>query len=213
MRNIMRFENSHFYFQKTTPTSTKGVYFGVLLLSIAIFADALVPNIQQVLMRTRTASPEEIAIKVNTLSAFSVFIFLLLSQAISEWYAILVVKYPISLGLMCVSGLTMGVAIIAMTLLIQEAGSVVAVAVATVRKVLTITLSYVVYPGHGKQFDRRHAVGAVLVVLGMGLSWIWTQGEKCRESKEETEEGDLEAVPLNSIPEEGSSSQSVESEN
>ena len=48
----------------------------------------------------------------------------------------------------------LGIAVLAYTILIREAGSVVAVAIATARKVLTLTLSYVVFPGAGKTNER-----------------------------------------------------------
>jgi adenosine 3'-phospho 5'-phosphosulfate transporter B3 len=64
-------------------------------------------------------------------------------------------------------GMSLAVAVFAYTRLIQESGSVVAVGVATLRKVVTVILSYAVYP---KPFTMIHAISSVLVLSGVLLS-------------------------------------------
>jgi solute carrier family 35 (adenosine 3'-phospho 5'-phosphosulfate transporter), member B3 len=58
-------------------------------------------------------------------------------------------------------------AVLAYTRLIQASGSVVAVAVSTLRKVVTVTLSYIVFP---KQLLTIHVVSGVAVLGGIVLS-------------------------------------------
>lgn len=78
-----------------------------------------------------------------------------------------VMTRPLLLGSLIVVGMSLAMAVFAYTRLIKESGSVVAVAVATIRKVVTVILSYLVYP---KVFSSIHAVSALLVILGILLS-------------------------------------------
>ena len=64
-------------------------------------------------------------------------------------------------------GLSLSIAVLCYTRLIQESGSVVAVAVATLRKVATIILSYLVYP---KAVSMVHALSGFLVFGGILLN-------------------------------------------
>jgi adenosine 3'-phospho 5'-phosphosulfate transporter B3 len=142
-------------------------WIGLVLLTISSFADALVPNLQQSVMRAG-ASAEQVALRVNVLGAGWIFFALTVTGAIASWIPIFF-EQPEIFGLMLVGSLTLGLAVVAFTLLIKEAGSVVAVAVATARKVATLTLSYLVFPGGGKKFGTSHALSALAVFVGMGL--------------------------------------------
>jgi len=62
----------------------------------------------------------------------------------------------------------LGTAVLAYTELIRRSGPAVAVAVATLRKVVTILLSYIIFP---KPMTGLHAISAGLVVSGLGLSY------------------------------------------
>ena len=64
-------------------------------------------------------------------------------------------------------GMSLALAVFSYTRLIKESGSVVAVGVATLRKVVTVILSYAVYP---KPFTMTHAISSVLVLGGILLS-------------------------------------------
>lgn len=152
----------------TSPRHGEYAFVGLALLTVASLADALVPNIQQALMRTGQASVQHLAIKVNLIGQAAILAYLLVLGGGWAWVAWLL-AHPHTLALMAGSGLTLGVAVIAYTMLIREAGSVIAVAVATVRKVATITLSYLVFPGNGKTFEQSHLLAVALVALGMGL--------------------------------------------
>jgi hypothetical protein len=56
---------------------------------------------------------------------------------------------------------------------LKEAGSVLVMAVSTARRVLTIVLSYVVFPGQGKTFSVGHLASALAVILGLVLGPAW----------------------------------------
>lgn len=75
--------------------------------------------------------------------------------------------HPFLLVYLTIIGLSLSLAVMCYTRLIKDAGSVVAVAVATLRKVATVVLSYLVYP---KSFSSIHAVSAILVLAGILLN-------------------------------------------
>jgi drug/metabolite transporter (DMT)-like permease len=77
--------------------------------------------------------------------------------------------HPFLLIYLTVVGLSLSTAVLCYTKLIQESGSVMAVAVSTLRKVATIVLSYryIVYP---KAVSMIHVVSGFLVVGGILLS-------------------------------------------
>jgi len=77
--------------------------------------------------------------------------------------------------------------VLSYTMLIKEAGSVVAVAIATARKVLTLTLSYLVFPGDGKTFGQSHLVSAIAVALGMALGPMYERFRAYRNSQKQGE--------------------------
>jgi len=152
-------------------TVREHMYVGLMFLAIASFADALVPNLQQSAMKAG-ASAEQVAFRVNSVGAAWVFVFLFFSGALQVWFFELFFEEPVLLVLMIGGAASLGIAVLAYTMLIREAGSVVAVAIATARKVLTLTLSYVVFPGRGKTFGAAHAISAIAVAVGMALGPI-----------------------------------------
>lgn len=155
-------------------------WIGLLLLTLASLGDAVVPNLQQRTMR-RGASPEEMALRVNTLSALAIFLTLYANGSVKPWLE-LWARDPSSLVLMVFGGFTFSIAVISYTFLIVEAGSVTAVSVATIRKVVTLTLSYILFPG--KTFTGYHVLS--LGLFGMGLS-IGPINERFK-TKEKTEQ-------------------------
>jgi drug/metabolite transporter (DMT)-like permease len=86
----------------------------------------------------------------------------------SLWEAIrATMVHPLLLVYLMVIGMALATAVWCYTRLIQQAGSVVAVAVATLRKVVTVVLSYIIYP---KTMTMIHAASGVLVLGGILLS-------------------------------------------
>ena len=160
--------------ESVTATTTDGVapprstaWIGLLMLVMATTADALVPNLQQKTMR-QGVSAEQLALSVNVFGAVSIFVALVLSGSLSVWMAVWTLDAT-SLVLMLLGGICTGVGVMSYTFLIAEAGSVTAVVVSTLRKVVTIILSFALLPRPDKTFGAVHAVSTVLVALGMGL--------------------------------------------
>jgi adenosine 3'-phospho 5'-phosphosulfate transporter B3 len=63
-------------------------------------------------------------------------------------------------------GLGLGTAVLAYTELIRRSGPAIAVAVATLRKVVTVVLSYVIFP---KPMTGVHVISAILVMGGIAV--------------------------------------------
>ena len=76
-------------------------------------------------------------------------------------------------------GASLAVAVMAYTRLIEQSGSVVAVTVATLRKVATMACSYLLFP---KPFPRQHAWASAAVLGGVVLS-TWTKHGRSSASK------------------------------
>jgi len=66
-------------------------------------------------------------------------------------------------------GLGLGTAVLAYTELIRRNGPAVAVAVATLRKVVTVILSYIIFP---KTISWVHLISFVLVLLGLLIGFV-----------------------------------------
>ena len=206
--------------QENTEDATEGNmgahWIGISLLATSVVCDALVPNIQQQLMKgstVRRVRPQSLpsnkdsdvddsdgeiekemknlidkddtanyrqkettngissqALLVNTNSIG--FTLLLLSTILvnRSFLSIIsqLVTHPHFLILHVSVGMGLGTAVLAYTELIRRSGPAVAVAVATLRKVVTILLSYIIFP---KPMTGIHAISAGLVVLGLGLSY------------------------------------------
>lgn len=84
---------------------------------------------------------------------------------------------PWLLTYLTIIGMSLAIAVFCYTRLIEQSGSVVAVAVATLRKVVTVVLSYVVYP---KPLSATHAVSACFVIGGIVLSYYAKQFKRGR---------------------------------
>jgi adenosine 3'-phospho 5'-phosphosulfate transporter B3 len=102
----------------------------------------------------------------NAVGCVGVFTYMLLSGALSDATRAALAA-PRLVVYLTIIGLSLSTAIFAYTRLIKEAGSVVAVGVATLRKVVTVILSYIVFP---KQFSQLHLFSSLLVLSGIILS-------------------------------------------
>ena len=65
-------------------------------------------------------------------------------------------------------GIGLGSAVLANTELIRRSGPTFAVAIATLRKVVTVVLSYIIFP---KPMTAMHAISAVLVMGGIVVGY------------------------------------------
>lgn len=168
--------------------------YGILLLSISIICDALVPNLQQNLMSAhnqnhwlllpskannqgKTSSPKEnsndvvvsglsaqaVMVNTNAVGFGSILVYMLLSGSLNGFMSTAVTEPKLLFYLICV-GVGLSLSVLAYTKLIHASGSVVAVAVSTLRKVVTVLLSYILFP---KPLLGIHIVSGILVLIGV----------------------------------------------
>jgi len=111
-------------------------------------------------------SAGELMTNVNAVGTICLFIFMVLSGSLVSAVTTAVAN-PVLLVYLVLIGLGLSMAVLAYTRLIKTAGSVVSVAVATLRKVATVVLSYIIFP---KALLRIHIVSGVLVLAGICLN-------------------------------------------
>ncbi|KAL7484065.1 hypothetical protein ACHAW6_009711 [Cyclotella cf. meneghiniana] len=80
-----------------------------------------------------------------------------------------IMRHPHYFLLLLTVGLGLGTAVLAYTELIRRSGPAVAVAVATLRKVVTVVLSYILFP---KTMSWLHLISALLVLLGLLVGFV-----------------------------------------
>jgi adenosine 3'-phospho 5'-phosphosulfate transporter B3 len=148
--------------------SSQLVALGIALLTCTMFCDAVSANTQQLLMQRTGVPPMVMMLRLNFCGVL-VSLAIIAASGQAGVAAGLLVSEPLVLAYMAGVGGSIAVGVWANTVLISEAGSVVAVGVATVRKVVTMALSYAIYK---KPFERVHVVAFVLMVVGLVLSEV-----------------------------------------
>lgn len=154
-----------FFSFKAGQTDASGllIALGIAFLGSSVMCDAMSSNTQQRLMQKSHVPPLIMMMWLNFCGmAISVIIIACSGKLHSA--VKLLGQQPSIIGYMAGVGGCIAVGVWANTQLIHESGSVVAVGVATVRKMVTMILSYIIYP---KPFGWMHALGAILMVLGL----------------------------------------------
>jgi adenosine 3'-phospho 5'-phosphosulfate transporter B3 len=129
------------------PTSTnQSSVPGLALLIVSVLCDALVPNLQQQFMTPPNAlSAFELMVNVNAIGFAGLLASMVATGQLSEVLQ-KCFEFPRLSMYLTLVGLGLSTAVLAYTQLIQASGSVTAVAVATLRKVVTVILSYMFFP-------------------------------------------------------------------
>jgi drug/metabolite transporter (DMT)-like permease len=143
--------------------SQRGI--GLSMLLAAVLCDALVPNAQSRLLDTKV-SATQLMVNTNAVGLVLATGWMIAHGEIGEVVTAIALS-PLLLGLLAVVGISLAVAVLCYTLLIESAGPVVAVSVATLRKTATIGLSYLFFP---KPMTLTRAVGVAAVVVGVVLA-------------------------------------------
>jgi len=116
---------------------------------------------------TNGISSQALLVNTNSIGFTLLVLSTIVGRSFLSIFSYLVI-HPHFLILHVSVGMGLGTAVLAYTELIRRSGPAVAVAVATLRKVVTILLSYIIFP---KPMTGLHAISAGLVVLGLGLSY------------------------------------------
>eukprot|EP00931_Biecheleriopsis_adriatica_P101016 TRINITY_DN76244_c0_g1_i1.p1 TRINITY_DN76244_c0_g1~~TRINITY_DN76244_c0_g1_i1.p1 ORF type:complete len:387 (+),score=68.19 TRINITY_DN76244_c0_g1_i1:72-1232(+) len=132
------------------------VALGVCMLLAASLGDVVAVNAQQLMMQKHAVPAMSLMLRQNFISFLGSCALLAASGGLWE----LLLLAPGQLCFAAAVGLCTGTTVWANTYLIKEAGSVQQVAVSSLRKVATVTLSYVVFP---KDLSRTRGLAALLV--------------------------------------------------
>lgn len=111
-------------------------------------------------------SASTVMTNANFVGGIFILLYMTVTGALVEAMGVALIDPRLFLYL-TVIGMSLAMAVFAYTRLIKASGSVVAVGVATLRKVVTVILSYVFYP---KPFSKVHAISSLLVLSGVLLS-------------------------------------------
>jgi adenosine 3'-phospho 5'-phosphosulfate transporter B3 len=140
-------------------------HLGILILTISAFCDALVPNIQQDMMKLHNISAETLMVNTNVVGFVCATIYMCISGDFISLIS-MVRQTPYLLVNLTAIGCSLAIAVICYTSLIKKAGSVFAVSVGTIRKIVTIALSYLLFP---KELLPIHILSSLCVALGIIL--------------------------------------------
>ena len=168
--------------------------YGIVLLIISVFCDAVVPNVQKLLLskanndishlglpnistdngtKTNTVttnfgglSADELMVNTNAMGFGMLFVYMIFTDHMREFVETCFIQ-PLLFVYLVTVGTCLAVAVSAYMRLIQESGSVFAVGVATLRKVASVVLSFVLFP---KPLLLIHVVSGILVLGGILLS-------------------------------------------
>lgn len=138
---------------------------GILILVVSAFCDALVPNLQQDMMKLHNISAETLMVNTNVIGFVCASLYLCISGDLFSLIA-LVHQTPYLLVNLTAIGCSLAIAVICYTTLIKKAGSVFAVSVGTIRKIVTIALSYLLFP---KELRPVHILSSFCVAVGIIL--------------------------------------------
>lgn len=142
---------------------------GSLLLTVAVFGDAIVPNIQEKLMQQLGCQVVDIVISCNTAVCAIIFVYTLITgeliQAIqfissegSRESFLPVYFWLFSLSLSAYGGLRCYLKII------KRFGGVAGVVATSFRKIFTIALSYILF---SKPFNLKHLTAVLFLCIGV----------------------------------------------
>jgi len=142
-------------------------WFGILLISAALCADAAIGNYQELCLKTYKSSTSEMVLYSYGLGS----IILLVENLIFQkglfslvWLVFTDVQVMTNLFLFSLTGY-IGVKFVLR--LVQNFGALLAVTVTTCRKIVTIALSFVLF---NKPFSQWYLLGGVLVVVGIFMN-------------------------------------------
>eukprot|EP00931_Biecheleriopsis_adriatica_P041690 TRINITY_DN23801_c3_g1_i1.p1 TRINITY_DN23801_c3_g1~~TRINITY_DN23801_c3_g1_i1.p1 ORF type:complete len:348 (+),score=13.55 TRINITY_DN23801_c3_g1_i1:45-1088(+) len=140
---------------------------GISCLLVSVSTDAFVSNIQQRIMRRAVDpdDPEVLMVRTNLCGTVVVGFTLLVTPS-GPRLVNAVLASPLIPLYLTVIGSCLACGVWTLTTMIKEHGAVLAIYVATLRKVVTVVLSYLTFP---KPMTALHLVSGACVLLGLVL--------------------------------------------
>jgi len=150
---------------------------GLILVSLSVVADSITPNLQERLFREGSSRLE-----VTFFSNFFTLIAMTITTGLSG-DLVGVIRYASQdnqlVYYMCIYTTISYVAISAFMSIIKRFGAVVGVTLSTARKMMTLILSFILFP---KPFNLCYLFGAIFVLGGVLVSSLSKKMKKCEVS-------------------------------
>jgi adenosine 3'-phospho 5'-phosphosulfate transporter B3 len=147
--------------------SPKFEYLGIVIVLLSLVGDSLHSNSQETLLQDHKASIRETMVYSNLFSAMCCFIVCLLNGELVAALAFCRAN-PVVWVLIPAQALLQYLGVLCFVTSIQRFGVVLATTVTTVRKILTVLLSFFIYP---KPFNQKYLFGIVLFFASFAIQY------------------------------------------
>lgn len=156
-----------------TPELGSTIGFVVVLLSLV--ADAMHSNTQEQLLKGYKASVTEAMMYTNGFAALMAWAVVLVTGEFGPASAFCA-AFPLAYILFVMRAAVIYLGVLCFVLMINTSGVVAATAVTTVRKILTIVVSFILFP---KPISSKHVIGFLVFSLGVIIAF-WDQKRQVR---------------------------------
>jgi len=137
--------------------------FGVSIVLLSLVFDSLHANFQESLMKIHQASHLETLFWTNFFSVCCILVILIVKQEFSSAIRFLA-DYPLLYLLMILRAFTLYMGTSFYLLTVREFGAYIATTVTTTRKILTVVISFILFP---KPFSEKYLIGFITFAGGL----------------------------------------------
>jgi len=163
---------------------------GIVVVSVSLIFDAIHANAQQLVLQAQTERDTtlELLVYSNLLAAAMAFVVSFCCGEVTQIQYEYLPAQPPSTALrlflwFLVRVICLYVGVSAFVVFIKRFGAVFGVTITTIRKILTVLLSYVFYPGKKAFIPLQHGTGTVLFVLSLILAGYGSIKKKERQKR------------------------------
>jgi adenosine 3'-phospho 5'-phosphosulfate transporter B3 len=172
---------------------------GLALVSMSVFADAILPNAQERLFRLGS-SRLEVTVYTNFFTLIAMTITTMLSGDLVKLFQLAKTSDTNLIAYMATYICISYIAVSSFMMIVKKYGGVTAVLLSTARKGMTLILSFILFP---KAFSYFYVVGAVLVLGGLLVASLAKQKKKHDVSENKLREEINQLLPNNNDIEAG----------
>ena len=160
---------------------------GLALVSMSVFADAVLPNAQERLFR-RGSSRLEVTVYTNFFTLLTMTVTTMFSGDLLTLFRLAKTSDTNLVAYMAIYTCISYIAVSSFMMIVKKYGGVTAVLLSTARKGMTLILSFMLFP---KAFSYFYALGAFLVLGGLLVASLAKQNKK-KELSENIPKGEHE---------------------
>ena len=140
---------------------------GLLVVSLSLIADSAHATTQQSLIITHLSSSTETMFFTNAFSSIICWFIVIINQEFYPAINYIIYQHPTAIYLFLIRAIVLYFGVMCFLLFIQFFGIVHATAITTIRKIISIILSFIIFP---KPFSILYIYGLGLFVFGVGIS-------------------------------------------